>query len=148
MTVLRLKNRPAPKSFNNFMDDFFASRPSLYRDQDNTSLFNRTVPVNIKESEREYQLDLIAPGLEKEDFKIQLEDNLLTISAEKKADAEKTEEKLLRNEFKLQSFKRSFTVDETVEADKICAKYVNGILTLNLPKKEAVKEAAKEITIQ
>ena len=95
-----------------------------------------------------YLLDVIAPGLTKEDFQIKLEDNLLTIVVDKKEEETKEGEKYIRKEFKFQAFKRSFTLDEKINAEEISAQYVNGILTLNLPKKEDVKPTTKQITIQ
>ena len=148
MTFVHFKNRPASKSFNNFIDGFLPEFPSLFRDEFNNGGAKQFVPVNVKENEQGFVLEVIAPGLEKEDFKINLVQNLLTISAEKKNEVENGNEKLIRKEYKYQSFARSFTVDENVDADKIAAKYVNGVLTLNLPKKEEVKSSTKEISIQ
>lgn len=147
MTLVRFKNKPTG-SFNNLMDDFFPSMPSLFRDDFTVAAARQSAPVNIKENEQEYMLEVIAPGLEKEDFKIHLEQRILTISAEKKAETENANEKQVRREYKYPSFKRSFTVDENIDEANISAKYVNGVLTLNLPKKTEVKEAAKQITIQ
>ena len=148
MTLVRFRNKPASRSFNNFMDDFFAPLPSIIRDDFNTPGFPGLVPVNVKENEGEYVLEVIAPGLEKDDFKINLEENTLTVSAEKKKEVENTNEKHIRKEYKYASFKRSFTLEENIDADNISAKYVNGVLTLNLPKKAEVKEVPKNITIQ
>jgi len=103
--------------------------------------------VNIKENEENYLLEVIVPGFKKEDFKINLEKDILTISADKKSENEVKTEKHLRNEYKHQSFKRSFTIDDKVNAETIYAKYVNGILTLNLPKKQEVKPTPKQINI-
>ena len=97
---------------------------------------------------KQYLLDVVAPGLLKEDFKISLDNNLLTVSFEKKEETVNEGEKQLRTEYKFQSFKRSFTLDEKVNAEGISAQYVNGVLTLNLPKKEDVKPATKQISIQ
>ena len=148
MTLVRFNNKPAPKSFNNLMDDFFSPFPSLFRDDVMPGAFKHLAPVNVKESEGGYILEVIAPGLEKEDFKIDLEQNMLTISAEKKSEQDNSKEKEIRKEYRFQSFKRSFTVDDTIDADLISAKYVNGVLTLNLPKKAEVKEETKQISIQ
>jgi HSP20 family protein len=110
--------------------------------------FGQVVPVNIKQNENGYVLDVIAPGFNKEDFKIHLDKNLLTISAEKQAEEENKNEKDIRKEYKYQSFKRSFTIDEKIDTEKIEAKYENGILRLNLENKEEVKKPTKQITIQ
>ena len=93
-------------------------------------------------------LELVAPGFQKEDFKINLDNNTLTISAEKKEETENQNEKFIRKEYKQQSFSRSFTIDENIDAGNISAKYVNGVLTLNLAKKQEVKPPVKEISIQ
>lgn len=143
MTVVRFKNRPANgAAFNNLLSDVFPQFPSLYKED-----LRQATPVNIRETEREYLLDIVAPGLNKEDFKISLENNLLTIEVEKKEETINEGEKFIRREFQLQGFKRSFTLDEKINADGISAQYVNGVLTLNLPKKEEVRPATKQITI-
>jgi HSP20 family protein len=130
------------------VDDFFNEFPVLFNDGFNKSASNVFVPVNIKETDGAYQLDIVAPGFEKNDFKVNVEANILTVSAEKKSEEKKENEKQVRNEYSYRSFKRSFTIDEKIDASNIDAKYVNGVLALNLPKKAEVKEAAKEITIQ
>jgi HSP20 family protein len=147
MTLVKFKNGNHAPSFNNFMDDFFATMPSLFKENFSTGSLNNFAPINVKEIENGYELEVVAPGLNKEDFKISLEKNLLTIAVDKKSESEQKTEKFLRREYKNSSFKRSFTVDENIDAESISAKYVNGILTLNLPKKTEVKEAAKQITI-
>ncbi len=90
----------------------------------------------------------MAPGREKNDFQIGLTDGLLTIGYEAKVQENEAEYKTTRREFSLQSFKRSFHVDEQIDADAIQARYENGILRLLLPKKPEVKAASKNITIQ
>jgi HSP20 family protein len=148
MTYVRFNNKPINQSFNNFVHDLFPVLPSIIKDDLNGFSGRSSVPVNISEQENSYQLDLVAPGLNKDDFKISLENGLLTVSAEKKSGEEKKTEKMIRREFTFQSFKRSFTLDENVDAEKIDARYENGVLTLNLPKKEEVKAATKEISVQ
>jgi HSP20 family protein len=139
MTLVKFNNRPVEKSFNNLMEDFF--------NDFNSSEWKSSVPVNIKESKDAYLLEVVAPGFEKTDFKVNLEDNLLTISLEKKNETKEENEKEIRREYSYRSFKRSFTLDEKIDGTAIEAKYVNGVLTLNLPKKAEVKQAAKEINI-
>jgi HSP20 family protein len=148
MTLVKFQNRPVQKSFNNFVDDFFATVPSILSNDFVTPNFRSFTPVNVKETENDYVLEVVAPGFQKEDFKINLDNNTLTISAEKKEETENQNEKFIRKEYKQQSFKRSFTIDENVDAENISAKYVNGVLTLNLAKKQEVKPSVKEISIQ
>src|SRR4029078_1345798 len=106
MTLVKFHNKPLNKSFNNFMDDFFATVPSILRDDFITPNFRSFTPVNIKETENDYVLEVVAPGFQREDFKINLDNNTLTISAEKKEETENKNEKLIRNEYKQRSFKR------------------------------------------
>ena len=148
MTLVKFNNRPVSKSFNNFMDDFFATVPSILKEDFVAPSLSSFTPVNIRETENDYVLDVVAPGFQKEDFKINLDNNTLTISAEKKEEKENQNEKFIRKEYKQQSFKRSFTVDENIDAENISAKFVNGVLTLNLAKKQEVKPQVKEISIQ
>ena len=144
MTVVRYKiGLNGEPAFNKLIGDLFAPMPSLYKED-----LRQAVPVNIRETENEFILELAAPGWNKEDFKIQLDNNLLTIAVDKKEETVNDKEKMVRREFKQQSFKRSFTVDEKINAEAIFAQYVNGVLVLNLPKKEEVKPATKQINIQ
>ena len=97
---------------------------------------NQFPAVNIKENEDSFEILLAAPGLKKEDFSIEIDENILKISSEFKQNEEVKDEKFSRREFNFSSFKRAFTLPETVNEDKIEASYVNGILQLVLPKKE------------
>ncbi|MBO9683918.1 MAG: Hsp20/alpha crystallin family protein [Flavisolibacter sp.] len=148
MAIVKFYNRPVNRFFNNFMDASFATVPSMLRDDFIAPNFRSFTPVNIRETENEYVLELIAPGFQKEDFKINLDNNTLTISADKKEETENRNEKFIRKEYKQQSFSRSFTIDEKIDAENILAQYVNGVLTLNLAKKQEVKPPVKEISIQ
>ena len=105
-------------------------------------------PVNIVEKNDSYDVQLAAPGLDKTDFTVKLDANILTIISEKKEVKASETEKMIRKEFSIKPFKRSFTVDEKINAAGISARYENGILLLELPKKEEVKQVAKEIVIQ
>ena len=148
MTLVKLNSRPLQKSFNNLMDDFFTTVPSIFRDDFVTPAFRSFILVNVKETENDYVLEVVAPGFQKDDFKINLDNNTLTISADTKEETQKSNEKFIRKEFKQQSFSRSFIIDENIDADSVSAKYVNGVLTLNLAKKQEVKPSVKEISIQ
>lgn len=145
MTLTNFYRRPLDSSFNNLIDDFFTGLPVTYKNGGKQGAF---APVNIKENEKGYLIELVAPGFDKSDFKISLDQHLLTISAEKKEESKDENEKIVRNEYSYRSFKRSFSLDEKTDASNIDAKYVNGILTLNLPKKEVVKPEVKQISIQ
>jgi HSP20 family protein len=108
-----------------------------------------TAPAaNITELEGSFQLDLAVPGMSREDFKIDVENNLLTISSEKQAQNEENEKNFTRKEFVYGSFSRSFTLPKSVDADNINASYKDGILQIVLPKKEEEKTKIKrEIAI-
>ncbi|MFN9710895.1 MAG: Hsp20/alpha crystallin family protein [Bacteroidota bacterium] len=94
-----------------------------------------TVPaVNVTEDAGAYKISIAAPGLKKDDFKVNVEGNLITISAEKKEQKEEREEKYTRKEYNYTSFSRTFTLPENIKTDKIEAHYENGELTLALPK--------------
>lgn len=148
MTLVKFNRKPFEKSFNNLFEDFFKDFPVLYKDDINESAWKGFAPVNIKETEKNYNLEVVAPGFEKSDFKVNLDQNILTISAEKKSEENSENEKQVRKEYNYRSFKRSFTLDEHIDRNNIEANYVNGVLTLNLPKKEIVKASATEITIK
>ena len=106
--------------------------------------------VNIRETNEGFEVEMAAPGMSRKDFRIELENNLLTISSEKKEEMEKKEgERYSRKEFSYQSFKRSFSLPEVVDYDKINARYENGVLHLSLPKKEEAKpKPPKQIAIK
>lgn len=134
------------KIANQIFDDLFFTFPTVWgRDAQSHNL---NVPaVNIHETNEAYHIELNAAGRNKEDFKILVENNLLTISFEKTNQTEEKTYKTIRREFALNSFKRSFNLDEKVNADGIAAKYENGILQILIPKKEDIKVAAKQISI-
>jgi HSP20 family protein len=133
--------------YNNFPTFFnpFYGRPVINR-------FQNTAPnvpaVNVKETETAFVLELAAPGLKKEDLKINVENNKLTIGYQSDVQTEETTEKYTRQEFGFTSFERSFRLPKTVNADAINAAYTDGVLTVELPK-VAVKEEklVKEIAI-
>ncbi len=92
--------------------------------------------VNVKDNEKDFELDLAVPGMKKDDFNIEVDNNVLTISAEVKSSEEEGTGKYTRKEFAFASFKRSFNLPKSIDADNITADYENGILKLTLPKKE------------
>lgn len=92
--------------------------------------------VNIKENEENFELELFVPGRNKDELIIEIDNSVLTVSSENKKEEEESKENFTRREFTLSSFKRAFTLPETVATDKIEATYINGVLKFNLPKKE------------
>ncbi len=149
MTLARLSNNLFP-SFPSFFDKFLEG-DLMDWNTSNFSSTNSTLPaVNVRESENDFTIEVAAPGLKKEDFKLSYENGRLTICSEKKNEKEeKDDEKITRREFSYQSFQRSFTIAETiVDAEKISADYKDGILHIVLPKREEVKpKPAKQIAI-
>jgi HSP20 family protein len=103
--------------------------------------------VNVKETEKAFNLEVAAPGLEKDDFKIEVDKGFLTISAEKEESNEEKDDQFTRREFSFRSFKRSFWLPEGVNADKILAKYENGVLNVELPKVKATVKPVKTIKV-
>lgn len=106
--------------------------------------------VNVLEDENGFTLDLVAPGYKKDDFKISLDKDLLTIGAEfEETKDDSNTEKLIRREYHKTSFKRSFTLPESVNSDAIDANYSDGILKVRLPKKEVAEQSnRRDITIR
>jgi HSP20 family protein len=147
MTLVKFNRRPFDRSFNNLVDDFFSDLP-VFKGDDIKRELKGLVPVNITENEKSYNIEVVAPGFEKADFKVTVDDQILTIAADKKSETTEENKKQIRKEYNYRSFKRSFTLDEKTDAAGIDAKYVNGVLTLNLPKKEEVKTPAQQISIQ
>jgi len=121
-------------------DNFF-TRDLMDWNLTNFSSTNTTLPsVNVKENDDEFEIEVAAPGMKKDDFRINLNNGQLTISSEKKNEQENKSNGYSRKEFSYESFQRSFTLPENmVDSDKISAKYADGILYVNIPKKEEVK---------
>lgn len=144
------------RTFNNWGSSF----PSLldkilegdWMDWNNSnfSSTNTSLPaVNVKENDNEFMIEVAAPGMSKEDFKVHLDNGRLTISSERKEDKKDENDTYARREFSYQSFQRTFNVPaNVVDGDKIQAKYADGILRISLPKREEIKpKPAKQIEI-
>ncbi|MBX7094499.1 MAG: Hsp20/alpha crystallin family protein [Flavobacteriales bacterium] len=144
------------RKYNSF--PFF---PSVFDDELTRSMskwpgtmhYSASIPaVNITETENQFQIEVAAPGMNKEDFKVELENNILTISSDKEEKKEVSDEKgkFTRKEFSYHSFTRSFSIPEKlIEQSKISGKYENGILQILLPKKEhQIEKPNKQIQIQ
>lgn len=130
-------------------DDFFKPWNEWF---DNGNLWGRTmnVPaVNITENKENYQVSLAVPGMKKDDFKIDIDGNMLTISSEREENKEEKDKKFTRKEYSYSSFSRSFTLPEEINKEKIEAKYEEGVLKISLPRKEeAKKPLAKHIAVK
>lgn len=144
MTLARFSNQ-LPSLFDRFFEnELFDWSNRNYSDT------NTTLPsVNIKENQESFEVEMAAPGFSKADFKIELNHDVLTISSEKKVENElKKDEHCTRREFSYQSFSRSFTLPNSADSDKIKANYENGILRINIPKKEEAKpKPPKQISV-
>jgi HSP20 family protein len=146
--MVKMNPLPFEKTFNSLFEDLFQNLPgNLSGSEWNRQTGIGSVPVNINESPEGYRLDIVAPGMDKSDFKVNLDKNILTVSAEKKSETKSENEKQIRREFAFRSFSRSFKVDDSIDSAKIEAKYENGILHLSLPKREEVKLLPKEISV-
>ncbi|MFL5752286.1 MAG: Hsp20/alpha crystallin family protein [Bacteroidia bacterium] len=151
MTLIKVNNQKPLVDKNNFgfsplfdevFDNFLGG--SVF----NKPAMNRVPAVNINESDKAYEIEFAAPGYEKDEFKINLSQNILTVSAEKKNQKEDKQEGYTRREFNFSSFKRSFTLPDSAKEDEIRAEYKNGILHVSIPKEDNGKSKSREIAIE
>jgi HSP20 family protein len=139
------RNTIAP--FKNLVDKFWGT--DKFYDDDFFHFRNQWMPaVNIKDNKNEFDIQVAAPGLEKKDFKVTVDNGILCITAEKETKVEEKEDNYTRQEFNYNSFERSFTLPENVDADHIDAKYDDGILKLRLKKTMVDKPNLKKIAIK
>jgi HSP20 family protein len=137
-----VKTQFAPKHFNGFFGK------DLFNELYNPVFSGSTPAVNVLEGVDGFKIELAVPGLQKGDFKLNLDKNQLTISATREQNAESENEKYTRREFKYGSFQRTFTLPNSVDGEKILAAYTDGILTVTLPKREEAKDKpVREIEI-
>jgi len=135
-------------AWDSFIDDLFGDQLGHVKNK-NYNKISTSPKVNIQESDEGYTLSIAVPGYKKSDFIIDLENETLTISAELKTEENKKDIHYSRKEFEYTSFKRSFTLPETIEVDKIEANYTDGILSLTIPKKEEAKpKPARSISVK
>jgi HSP20 family protein len=140
MSLIRKNSGMFPSLWNDvFTPDWFGG----------VDQFNRSLPaVNIREGEKDFTLELAIPGQKKEDFNVEVDDDVMTISMESKMETSKKEENYTRREFHYSTFKRAFTLPESVDQDDIKADYTDGILRFTLPKKaEALPKPKRLIEI-
>lgn len=146
MTLLKVNGSPVKKAYGSFFDEWLNEWTNFGRDDN--ALPSGNVPVNIHETKEAYHLELSAPGLRKEDIKINMENGLLTISYEQKEETQSEDYKTVRREFKYSGFKRSFTLSDKIDPDHIQGKYEDGILKVYLPKKAEAQAVSRQIAIQ
>ncbi len=143
------------RTYPGFMDDFFGS--DRYPKRYHNNGFKSLPAVNISEGENEFTVEVAAPGLEKKDFKIDLENDVLTISSvrednevdNKEENKKETNDQYTRREFAYSNFSRSFNLPDSVDAENITAAHKNGILNVSIPKKEEAKaKPARQIAVK
>jgi HSP20 family protein len=151
--IAKRQNGSPSVSFGNVVDNIFQNSLRRFLDDNfwetDAPLTGGSVPVNVRETNLQYEMDVIVPGCRKEDFTINVENNILTISFAHKDGQKEQNEKAgwVRNEYVQQSFTRSFTMDDTVDLSKITAAYQDGILQLILPKNEKAQKWVRNIEI-
>lgn len=145
MTLVKFNNGQK-NAVNPWFSDVF---DSIINDSRLNERFVNKVPaVNIAETENQYHIELAVPGLKKEDLKISLDKNVLTVSAEKKTENVDESKKYSKREYSYNSFVRSFTLPELADQSKIEAEYTDGVLKLNVAKKEEAKVQTREIFVK
>ncbi|WP_448700173.1 Hsp20/alpha crystallin family protein [Mucilaginibacter sp. AW1-3] len=145
MTLVKFANGHK-NGFNPLFTDVFDSilNDTFLSDK----LVSKTPAVNIAEGENGYDIELAAPGLKKEDFKISVEKNVLSVAVEKKAENTEETKKYSKKEYSYASFVRNFTLPESADQSKIAAEYTDGILSINVAKKEEAKIQTREIEVK
>lgn len=146
MKLVKYNPLATASSVDSLINDFFNRNLGHFVGGDDPL---STPAVNVIESDSGYRLEIAAPGLEKGDFSINLDKNLLTIAASKEQEnEEKQDDKIVRREFSYSSFKRTFTLPENVKTEAIAASYDKGVLFVTLPKKEEAAELSRVISVQ
>jgi HSP20 family protein len=135
-----------PRVITGLLEDVFSNGINKVWGDDSLTDLSR-IPVNIQETDSQYELHVVAPGLKKEDFKVNIDRNVLTISFERQESEAEVTAKWLRREYRVKSFKRSFTLNEKVQPSGISARYAEGILHICLPKKEQQDATSQDINV-
>lgn len=154
MSNIIKRNNAQPANFGSVVDEIFQNNLTRFFDDDFWGFKGLSgksqVPVNIRETDKSYEMELVAPGLRKEDFKLTISGDMLTISFEHEEEQSNNDQSQgwLRREYRKQSFSRSFQLDETVDANNIAARYENGLLQLVIPKNEKAQKISRTISIQ
>lgn len=155
MSNIVKKDNGRPATFGTVVDQLFQQNLDRFFD-DNfwggySGLQTRNqVPVNVRETDKHYEVEMIAPGLNKQDFKLEFSGGNLIVSFDHKEESNTEDEKnrWLRREYRRQSFTRTFSLDESIDADKVSAHYDNGVLQITLPKKAQAQKVSRMINVQ
>jgi len=155
MSNIVKKDNGRPATFGTVVDQLFRQNLNSFFD-DNvwggySGMQTRTqVPVNVRETDKAYEVELIAPGLKKEDFSLEFSGDNLVVSFDHKEESndQDANNRWLRREYRRQSFTRTFTMDETIDAEKVSAHYDNGVLKITLPKKPQAARVSRTINVQ
>lgn len=156
MSNIIRRDSTRPATLGTVVDQLFQQNLNRFFDDDywgGTGLQMRNqVPVNVRETDKTYELELIAPGLNKQDFQLRFSGDSLTVSfehrEENKTQDQNNNNRWLRQEYRKQSFTRTFNLDETVDAEKASAHYDNGILHISMPKKTQAQKVSRTINVQ
>lgn len=143
-TIVRRRNNTSPNFWNELFNDSYMPK---FFDWNHDANRSSQPAVNVEETEKEYRIEVAAPGLAKEDIKVAVEEGVLTISSEMKAENEEKNDNYIRKEFAYNSFSRSFTLPEETNTDKINAVHKNGVLNVYIPKAEVKVTKVKEVKI-
>jgi HSP20 family protein len=149
--ILKRDSGRQPANFGSVVDQIFQNNLSRFFDDSfwgygaNT---DRKVPVNLRESDASYEMELVAPGLRKEDFQLNISGDMLTVSFEQKKEEKESNEGWIRQEYHKRSFSRSFHLNDAIDTNNVSAHYENGILYVTLPKNERSKNLSKNIKVE
>lgn len=145
-------NENMPATFSGLVDQIFQDNLGRFFNDESwgfTGLTHNTpVPVNIHETGNTYEMELVVPGINKENLKLDVGDGMLTVSFEQQEEKKQEDQNWLRSDYRTRSFTRSFKLDDKIDADNITAKYNDGILYLTLPKKPEAQRVSKTIAIK
>ncbi|QEC42314.1 Hsp20/alpha crystallin family protein [Pseudobacter ginsenosidimutans] len=150
--IIKKENGHQPASFGNVVDQIFQNNLSRFFD-DSFWGFNglkeqRQVPVNIRESDNNYEIEMVIPGIQKEKLTIEAGNDMITVSYQNTEEKKEKKDNYIQQEYRHQAFSRNFRLNDTVDAGNITAKYEDGILRLSLPKNEKSKKVSRTIAIQ
>ena len=148
----KMQNGNSVPSVGNLINGLFHDSLQRIFDENfwnDTPMSTGGVPVNVRETEKEYQIDIVAPGCRKEDFKVSINEKLLTVSFSPEKTIDSTDKvSWTRNEYVQESFSKIFVVDESVDVNNIAATYQDGILRISLAKNQQAKSSARQIEIK